>query len=123
MESCSADIEALIGKRPTLFRNPYGAYDDRVVGTALGMGMDCIQWDIDTLDWTGNSAYEIRERIRSRLRNGSIILMHNAGEHTAEALPSIIEMIRSEGYEIVPISELVPDSYTTDYTGRANPTE
>ena len=121
METCSADIEALTGKRPTLFRNPYGAYDSRVIGTALGLGMDCIQWDVDTLDWTNNSGDEICARIRSRIRNGSIILMHNAGGNTAKSLPMIIQTIYDLGYEIVPISELVPENYTTDITGRANP--
>lgn len=122
METCSADIEALTGKRPTLFRNPYGAYDNRVIGTALGMGMDCIQWDVDTLDWTNNSGEEICERIRTRIRNGSIILMHNAGGNTADSLPMIIETIQGLGYEIVPISELIPkDGYTTDITGRLTP--
>jgi len=122
MEICSAEIEALTGKRPTLFRNPYGAYDDRVIGTALGMGMDCIQWDVDTLDWTNNSGEEICARIRSRIRNGSIILMHNAGGNTASSLPMIIDTIHELGYEIVPISELIPkDGYTTDITGKLTP--
>ena len=124
METCSADIEALTGQRPTLFRNPYGAYDNRVIGTALGMGMDCIQWDVDTLDWTNNSGDEICARIRSKIRNGSIILMHNAGGSTADSLPMIIETIRGLGYEIVPISELIPDGgYTTDYSGQLIPND
>ncbi len=122
METCSNDIEALTGFRPTLFRNPYGAYDNRVIGTALGMGMDCIQWDVDTLDWTNNSGSEICARIRNNIKNGSIILMHNAGGSTADSLPMIIQTIRDLGYEIVPISELLPDGgYTTDYSGRAIP--
>ena len=122
MEVCSAEIEALTGKRPTLFRNPYGAYDNRVIGTALGMGMDCIQWDVDTLDWTNNSGEEICARIRSRIRNGSIILMHNAGGNTASSLPMIIDTIHELGYEIVPISELIPEGgYTTDITGKLTP--
>ncbi len=122
METCSSDIEALTGKRPTLFRNPFGAYDDRVIGTALGLGMDCIQWDVDTLDWTNNSGSEICARIRNNIKNGSIILMHNAGGSTADSLPMIIQTIYDLGYEIVPISELLPDGdYTTDITGRLTP--
>ena len=122
LETCSGDIEALTGNRPTLFRPPYGAYDNRLIGTALGMGMNCIQWDIDTLDWTNNSGAEICERIRSRIRNGSIILMHNAGGNTADSLPMIIDTIHNLGYEIVPISELLPaGDYTTDMSGRLIP--
>ena len=122
IETCNSDIEKLTGKRPTLFRNPFGAYDDRVVGTVLGMGMDCIQWDVDTLDWTNNSGAEICARIRNNIKNGSIILMHNAGGSTADSLPMIIQTIQDLGYEIVPISELIPEGdYTTDFSGRLIP--
>ncbi|MBQ2152669.1 MAG: hypothetical protein II440_04400, partial [Clostridia bacterium] len=61
-------------------------------------------------------------RIRSRIRNGSIILMHNAGGNTASSLPMIIDTIHELGYEIVPISELIPEGgYTTDITGKLTP--
>ena len=84
--------------------------------------MDCIQWDVDTLDWTNNSGSEICARIRNNIKNGSIILMHNAGGSTADSLPMIIQTIYDLGYEIVPISELLPDGdYTTDITGRLTP--
>ncbi len=122
LETCSSDIEALTGKRPILFRHPYGAYDNRVIGTALGMGMNCIQWDVDTLDWTNNSGAEICARIRSKIKNGSIILMHNAGGSTADSLPMIIQTIHDLGYEIVPISELISQGdYIVDYTGKLVP--
>ena len=49
---------------------------------------------------------------------GSIILFHNAAEHTPEALADIIEFLLSQGYEIVPVSELLlTGSYTIDHTG------
>ena len=37
--------------RPTLFRPPYGEYDDHVISTVRGMGIQPIQWDVDSLDW------------------------------------------------------------------------
>ncbi len=49
-------IEAITGVRPTLFRAPYGEYDDHVIETVNGMGLHTIQWDVDSLDWKGLSA-------------------------------------------------------------------
>lgn len=50
---------------------------------------------------------------------GSIVLFHNAGEHTPEALPDILRYLRQEGYDIVPISEILLDGdYTLDHEGR-----
>ena len=53
------------------------------------------------------------------VRSGSIVLFHNAAEHTPEALPGIIEALQADGYTIVPVSELLlrGDSYL-DNTGR-----
>ncbi len=119
IDNCNSEIEAITGECPTLFRAPYGDYDNTVVDTVTGMGMYCVQWDVDTLDWEGLSAEEMCERVRNNVQSGSIILMHNGGENTPEALPMIIECLRELGYEIVPISELLLDGdYTTDYEGR-----
>ena len=49
-------IEAVTGKKPTLFRCPYGEYDDHVIQTLTDMGMKTIQWDVDSLDWKDLSA-------------------------------------------------------------------
>ena len=117
--SCNDKIKALTGKCPTLFRPPYGDYDNNVVGAVKNQNMYCIQWDVDSLDWKDLSASEITQRVTSKLQNGSIVLLHNGAKNTPEALPSIIEGIRAQGYELVPISELVPEGeYQTDHQGR-----
>ncbi len=119
IETCSTEIEKLTGKKPTLFRPPYGDYDNNVVDTVNGLGMYCVQWDVDSLDWKGLSAEEMCSRIKGNIQSGSIVLMHNGGENTPSALPMIIEAIQELGYEIVPISELLPNGdYMTDHTGK-----
>ena len=119
IRSCNEKIESITGKCPTLFRPPYGDYNNQVVKAVKDSGMYCIQWDIDSLDWKDPSPAEMVQKITSKLRNGSIILMHNGAKNTPEALPMIIDAVRSAGYEFVPISELVPEGdYTTDHEGR-----
>ncbi len=119
---CSGKIEAITGTEVDLFRCPYGEYDDEVISTVRNMGVYPIQWDVDSLDWKDLSAAEITKRITSKVRDGSIILFHNAAKHTPEALPGIIEYLLSEGYQIVPVSELLLDGeYEIDNTGRMTP--
>ena len=116
--ACSDRVEALTGARPTLFRCPYGEYDDHVIEAIRALGVTPIQWDVDSLDWKGISAGEITSRVLSRVQPGSIVLFHNAAEHTPEALPGIIESLQADGYTIVPISELLlPGDCTIDSTG------
>ena len=54
----------------------------------------------------------------SRVQPGSIVLFHNAAEHTPEALAGIIEALQADGYTLVPISELLlTGDSTIDSTG------
>lgn len=119
---CNDKIEAVTGKRPTLFRCPYGEYDDHVVNTVKSIGMQTIQWDVDSLDWKDYDAETIGARVAKGVSPGSIILFHNAAKHTPEALPGIIERLISEGYTIVPVSQILLDGeYEIDHTGRMCP--
>ncbi len=112
-------IEEVTGKKPDLFRAPFGDYNDTLIETATEKGLYTIQWDVDTLDWKGLKPGEIAARVLKKAQNGSIILMHNDGEHTVEALPLIIEGLKNKGYSFVTIGELIyRDNYSIDHTGK-----
>lgn len=122
INTCNQKIEAITGVHPTLFRPPYGEYNDLVVSTVRSMGMEPIQWDVDSLDWKNLSASEISKRVTSRVQPGSIVLFHNAAKNTPEALPSTIETLLQEGYTFLPISELIlSGSYVMDHSGMQCP--
>ena len=112
VNTCSDRIEAITGVRPTLFRCPYGEYTDSAIRSIRALGVEPIQWDVDSLDWKGISADEITQRVLKGVKPGSIVLFHNAAEHTPEALAGIIESLQAGGYEFVPISELLLEGKT-----------
>lgn len=122
INTCNDKIENATGVRPTLFRCPYGEYNDLVIETVNGMGITPVQWDVDSLDWKGLSADEITSRVLNNVKSGSIILFHNAADNTPEALPGIIEALLADGYTIVPISQLLlTGDYMIDNTGMQCP--
>ena len=122
-ESCDK-IEAVTGCSPTLIRCPYGEYDDHVISAVRSLGMEPIQWDVDSLDWKDYDADTIYQRVTSKVQAGSIVLFHNAALHTPEALPRILEYLINDGYTVLPISQLIlTGDYTIDHTGRQFPTE
>lgn len=119
ISACNDKIEAITGVRPTLFRCPYGEYDDHVISAVKSLSMTAVQWDVDSLDWKGIPAGQITRRVLDRVQPGSIVLFHNAAEHTPEALPAILDALIGEGYRIVPISQILLDGDTfIDSTGR-----
>ena len=120
--ACNEKIAAITGVTPTLFRCPYGEYDDHVINAVNGMGMTAVQWSVDSLDWKGISADEIQRRVLRGIEPGSIVLFHNAAENTPEALPGILESLIADGYTVVPISQILLTGNTTiDHTGRQKP--
>jgi len=119
LTTSSNAIEKLTGQKVTLFRPPYGDYNNLLIDTCNEMGLYPIQWDVDSLDWKNLSATEIAMRVINGVKNGSIILCHNNGLHTAEALPLIFSTLKNRGYEFVPISELIyKENYCVDSTGK-----
>ena len=119
MQSVDDYLQTVDGKAYHLFRAPYGDYNNRLVDTAKGMGLYTIQWDVDSLDWKNLSATEIALRITNGVKSGSIILCHNNGLHTAEALPMIFSTLQNRGYKFVPIGELIyKENYVIDASGK-----
>ena len=93
-----------------------------LIRVCLEEGLYPIQWDVDSLDWKNLSASEIALRIINGVKPGSIILCHNNGLHTAEALPMIFSTLKNRGFSFVPIGELIyKENYVIDHNGRQHP--
>jgi len=122
-KECSRKIKMITGEEPTLYRAPYGEFDDSLITTLDGMGMKVIQWDVDSIDWKKPSADQIKKRVLKNVKSGSILLFHNDLENTTEALPDILKSLKSQGFELVTVKDLIyPDNYTIDANGRQIPT-
>ncbi len=119
IETCNEKIKSITGKCPTLFRPPYGDYDNCVVEAVENERMHAIQWSVDSLDWKDSATPDsICKRVTSKVTNGSIVLFHNDADHTPEALPTILKCLKDEGYEFVFISDLIyKENYEIKHDG------
>ncbi|MEK3887854.1 polysaccharide deacetylase family protein [Bacillus sp. FSL K6-3431] len=102
-------IQSIIGKRPAIIRTPYGDTNEQVAAVSKEKGYSIVLWSIDTLDWSQKEVSNITKNIVDNVRNGDIILMHSATEHseTAKALPLIIETLQKNNYQIVDLETLL----------------
>ena len=111
-------VQQLTGVRPTLFRPPYGDYNDRLILTAREEGYECIQWSVDSLDWKNRGVQDVVKRAQ-KAKSGDIVLFHNDADYTVDALPEILEYYRAQGLTVVPVSQLLLAGDTTiDIQGR-----
>jgi peptidoglycan/xylan/chitin deacetylase (PgdA/CDA1 family) len=100
----------LTGRQPTLFRLPFGTYTEEVLEVVARHGLRTIQWDVVTGDPDPNiSAEDIVRAVTTEAQNGSIVIMHmnTRGWHTAEALPTLIERLRGQGYRFATVSQIL----------------
>ncbi len=118
----SDKVERLTGVRPTLFRPPYGDYNDKVVLTSRAEGYEVVQWSVDSLDWKNRGAADIIRQCTSSVQNGDIVLFHNDAQYILQALPDVLEHYQGLGYKIIPVSQILLGGETTiDVQGKQHP--
>lgn len=115
-----------------LFRAPFGSTNASVLKAVGDAGYThTIHWNIDTVDWKGNSKTDITNRVVKNIVPGSIVLMHTGAgaSGTPGALPEIIKQLKAKGYKFVTVSELLklkastpPAGTGTTYTVKAGDT-
>ena len=107
-------VQELTGYDMTLFRPPYGEYDNKVISNARECGYSSVMWDVDSRDWKDYGVDAILENVleNENLGSGSIIRCHSGAKYMADALDSLIRGLEKQGYEIVPVSQLI---YTEKY--------
>lgn len=110
IRQCEDTLYRLCGIRSHVFRPPEGMMNDALKSVASDLGYNVVLWSIDTKDWAHNPPYEILKTIKSQVRGGDIILMHDyvSGENTTcQALRLLIPELLKNGYEFVTVSELI----------------
>ena len=118
LRQCSELVRSVTGKPTTLFRPPYGEYNDSVVRVSREEGYECVQWNVDSLDWKNISAQDMISRCTKNVTPGDIVLFHNDSKYILEALPQILEYYINAGYKIIPVSQLLLEGDTwIDHTG------
>lgn len=105
-------IESRLGKKPTVYRPPYGNGNEK---TTEIFGKPGILWSVDTLDWKSRNAASVVEQIKgSGNLDGKVILMHSIYDSSAEATEQILPWLQSQGYQTVTVSELLMYKYNED---------
>ena len=105
-----AEVKALTGHTPRLFRPPYGEYDQRVVRIAGDLGLVTVEYDLPSGDPDAHATKErLVQWVLSQARPGSIVVMHinHLKFHTADALPDIISGLRARGFSLVTVGQLI----------------
>ena len=104
------------GQDVHIMRPPYGAINGAI---QAAVDQSFILWDVDTLDWKNRNTASIMKEVR-KAQPGSIILMHDIHQTSIDALPSILQYLTEQGFEMVTVEELMGDQLELhqSYTNR-----
>ena len=108
----------ITGLKTAMFRPPYGEANPQLIDEISSLGYKIIDWSVDTRDWDKTPVSKIMDNVSSEIYPGGIILQHCSGsksEHlynTVKALPQIISLLKSQGYNFVMVQDLlgIPNS-------------
>ncbi|MCM3711798.1 polysaccharide deacetylase family protein [Sporosarcina luteola] len=103
IDKTSAIIEDVTGQKVEAFRPPYGAVNDAVHNIT---GLPIVLWDVDTQDWKYRDSARILQVVKENVKDGSIILMHDIHQSTADGLDAVLTYLKNEGFEFVTVKEL-----------------
>jgi peptidoglycan-N-acetylglucosamine deacetylase len=109
----TAVLTAAGNPQPTLFRPPYGAYDQTTLDLLSERNMTMVLWSVDSKDYELPGVDAIVNRVLSDVKPGAIVLMHDAGgdrSQTIAALPRIVLGLRQRHYTLVSVPRLLRDA-------------
>lgn len=102
--SANQFINKITGQNVTLFRPPYGSYDDNILSVTP---LTAVNWSVDTNDWRYTSSDPVVQNAVTYAYDGSILLMHDIHPWSVEAVSKIIDKLSQEGYIFVTVSTLL----------------
>lgn len=107
IEATNRVIQEIIGKKPRLFRPPYGVTNPNLAKAVKQSQMLSIGWNIRSYDTTAKNPQQLLERILSKVEGGDIILLHDSMQITASILKELIVSLRHKGFSFVRLDQLL----------------
>jgi peptidoglycan/xylan/chitin deacetylase (PgdA/CDA1 family) len=114
LERGMASIERAAGQRPVLFRPPFGHTSPAIARAVDDLDLVVVAWSVAGLDDRATARpVTVAARVRRGLRDGAIVLLHDAPESgdrepaSLRALPEILDAAHAARLDIVPLSQFV----------------
>jgi hypothetical protein len=101
-------IEAAIGKVPAYFRPPMGLTNPHLSKELKKHGLSVVGWDVRPFDTT-TSTEKVIKRVLKKIRNGSIIALHDTGRVPADLArltDELVTKIKEREYTFIELEEL-----------------
>lgn len=97
-------IYKITGEYPQYLRPPFG---NEPQNEDVAKDMITVLWDVDPLDWCCGSSTNVANKVEKSVKEGDIILLHDASKSSVEAALQIVDELTEKGYEFVTVDKLI----------------
>jgi peptidoglycan/xylan/chitin deacetylase (PgdA/CDA1 family) len=103
------------GKPPSLFRPPFGDRGPQVLHEAKRLGLTTVLWSLSGKDWNNPEQSWIVNRVLRRVRDGEIVLFHDASHDqafpdrrgTLDAVCELVPVLKRRGFKFVTVGTMI----------------
>lgn len=107
IESTDVQIEKIVGKKPRLFRPPYGVTTPHLA-KAIGISNHkVVGWTVRPFDTTMKNKKSVAQFITKRIRPGAIVLLHDTHHRIPYILEHTLIYLHENGYKTVSVTDLL----------------
>jgi len=100
-------VNDITGKKPKLFRPPYGVTNPNVKKAVANCGYIPVGWSVRSLDTVIKNEKELLDKVTAKLKPGAVFLFHDTSNATVAMLPAFIKYVKSNGYEIIRLDKML----------------
>lgn len=104
IEQCNKEIEKITGKKPTIFRPPYGVTNPNLAKAIVNTNMLSMGWNLRSMDTVAKSYDQLITKLISKTKNNSLILLHERCDITVEVLTEYIDYCMTQGFTFVTLN-------------------
>ncbi|MFH0866740.1 MAG: polysaccharide deacetylase family protein [Bacteroidota bacterium] len=107
LQETDAAIEKCTGRKVNLFRPPSGVTNPNIKKVVIKINYIPVGWSVKSKDTVIESSDKISARIRSKVKPGDIILLHDTNVKIVQPLRELLEYAVQSGYKVVRLDELL----------------
>ena len=101
IDECNTALTAITGEMPRLFRAPVGMKNPFVHPILSKRNMTLAGWSVRGFDSFGDDVERVAGRIVPRVRDGSIIVMHQGRAFSVACVSRVVDELQARGYSFV----------------------
>lgn len=107
LQSGNEEIRKVIGKDPLFFRPPYGVTTPGLAKACRQLKFDVIGWNVRSLDTAIKDKQQLLQRVKKRIKPGSIILFHDSVDGIEVVLEDVLNFLKEKNYNVIPLDKLI----------------